>query len=113
MSHQRRVLLLLRSKKSHWHVSDAHSRSRLSSSAVVRSSTADRARAPTGYSRSSPTRQIHWPCPPATASSAREAARKASLRKIGRATSELQSRQYLVCRLLLEKKKKTISTPIS
>src|SRR3712207_8468615 len=28
--------------------------------------------------------------------------------KIGRATSELQSRQYLVCRLLLEKKKKII-----
>src|SRR5438445_3087592 len=28
-----------------------------------------------------------------------------SARKIGRATSELQSRQYLVCRLLLEKKK--------
>src|SRR3712207_6923472 len=26
--------------------------------------------------------------------------------EIGRATSELQSRQYLVCRLLLEKKKK-------
>src|SRR3712207_7054173 len=26
-------------------------------------------------------------------------------RQIGRATSELQSRQYLVCRLLLEKKK--------
>src|SRR3712207_7704213 len=26
-------------------------------------------------------------------------------------TSELQSRQYLVCRLLLEKKKKTISLP--
>src|SRR3712207_7538159 len=26
------------------------------------------------------------------------------LREIGRATSELQSRQYLVCRLLLEKK---------
>src|SRR3712207_7868353 len=26
-------------------------------------------------------------------------------------TSELQSRQYLVCRLLLEKKKSTISTP--
>src|SRR3712207_8139721 len=26
-------------------------------------------------------------------------------------TSELQSRQYLVCRLLLEKKKKKISTP--
>src|SRR3712207_9109366 len=28
--------------------------------------------------------------------------------KIGRDTSELQSRQYLVCRLLLEKKKKNI-----
>src|SRR3712207_7663140 len=28
-------------------------------------------------------------------------------------TSELQSRQYLVCRLLLEKKKKTKSIPIS
>src|SRR3712207_8410027 len=27
-------------------------------------------------------------------------------------TSELQSRQYLVCRLLLEKKKNTILTPI-
>src|SRR3712207_7204707 len=26
-------------------------------------------------------------------------------------TSELQSRQYLVCRLLLEKKKKTLATP--
>src|SRR3712207_8961665 len=26
-------------------------------------------------------------------------------------TSELQSRQYLVCRLLLEKKKMTLSTP--
>src|SRR3712207_7510193 len=30
------------------------------------------------------------------------------LRQIGRDTSELQSRQYLVCRLLLEKKKNTI-----
>src|SRR3712207_6974416 len=29
----------------------------------------------------------------------------AGVRQIGRATSELQSRQYLVCRLLLEKKK--------
>src|SRR3712207_7789701 len=28
-------------------------------------------------------------------------------------TSELQSRQYLVCRLLLEKKKKTTQRPIS
>src|SRR3712207_7521766 len=27
-------------------------------------------------------------------------------------TSELQSRQYLVCRLLLEKKKKKIKTPL-
>src|SRR3712207_7897268 len=28
-------------------------------------------------------------------------------------TSELQSRQYLVCRLLLEKKKKTLSSAVS
>src|SRR3712207_8089981 len=28
-------------------------------------------------------------------------------------TSELQSRQYLVCRLLLEKKKKSLHTPTS
>src|SRR3712207_7873908 len=28
-------------------------------------------------------------------------------------TSELQSRQYLVCRLLLEKKKKTLQPPLS
>src|SRR3712207_8538345 len=28
-------------------------------------------------------------------------------------TSELQSRQYLVCRLLLEKKKATVSTPLA
>src|SRR3712207_8154307 len=32
------------------------------------------------------------------------------LGQIGRHTSELQSRQYLVCRLLLEKKKKYIQT---
>src|SRR3712207_8761378 len=31
-----------------------------------------------------------------------------TLPQIGRAHSELQSRQYLVCRLLLEKKKQTI-----
>src|SRR3712207_7950773 len=31
--------------------------------------------------------------------------------KIGEHTSELQSRQYLVCRLLLEKKKKEVDTP--
>src|SRR3712207_7592576 len=30
--------------------------------------------------------------------------------EIGRHTSELQSRQYLVCRLLLEKKKKSSNT---
>src|SRR3712207_8588445 len=34
-------------------------------------------------------------------------ARVADVAEIGRHTSELQSRQYLVCRLLLEKKKKT------
>src|SRR3712207_5771936 len=36
-----------------------------------------------------------------------KAIRQHSDKKIGRAPSELQSRQYLVCRLLLEKKKKT------
>src|SRR3712207_6893953 len=35
--------------------------------------------------------------------------RPAVATQIGRATSELQSRQYLVCRLLLEKKKTTLS----
>src|SRR3712207_7342365 len=36
----------------------------------------------------------------------------AVLAEIGRATSELQSRQYLVCRLLLEKKKKLLPLSI-
>src|SRR5438445_7183433 len=34
------------------------------------------------------------------------------IRKIGKHTSELQSRQYLVCRLLLEKKKKKIKKKV-
>src|SRR3712207_7220793 len=37
-------------------------------------------------------------------------------RRLGRSeehTSELQSRQYLVCRLLLEKKKAQVSTPVT
>src|SRR3712207_7823628 len=42
----------------------------------------------------------------------REVARKVVLARSEEHTSELQSRQYLVCRLLLEKKKKqTISLP--
>src|SRR3712207_7994295 len=36
------------------------------------------------------------------------AARPGDAPEIGRHTSELQSRQYLVCRLLLEKKKNTV-----
>src|SRR3712207_8323937 len=48
------------------------------------------------------------PCPdPATPPSGRGAAPAASARSEEH-TSELQSRQYLVCRLLLEKKKKNI-----
>src|SRR3712207_8369599 len=35
------------------------------------------------------------------------------VQEIGRAHAELQSRQYLVCRLLLEKKKKTTTTHTS
>src|SRR3712207_7532626 len=41
----------------------------------------------------------------------RPAARRARVRSEEH-TSELQSRQYLVCRLLLEKKKKTNTTPL-
>src|SRR5690554_7319790 len=37
---------------------------------------------------------------------AKAAEREGAVVKIGRATSELQSRPHLVCRLLLEKKKK-------
>src|SRR3712207_8566296 len=42
------------------------------------------------------------PCPPAGAADGRSEEH----------TSELQSRQYLVCRLLLEKKKRTISEKV-
>src|SRR3712207_7094967 len=38
--------------------------------------------------------------------------RPASARRSEEHTSELQSRQYLVCRLLLEKKKNTLHPPI-
>src|SRR3712207_8871388 len=44
---------------------------------------------------------------PVSAAQPEENAR-ASRKKIGEHTSELQSRQYLVCRLLLEKKKKRV-----
>src|SRR3712207_7991403 len=43
---------------------------------------------------------------PSPISSASCARRKRSIRRSEEHTSELQSRQYLVCRLLLEKKKK-------
>src|SRR3712207_8590140 len=46
-----------------------------------------------------PARRPHWPCPRHEAAPSRRSEEH---------TSELQSRQYLVCRLLLEKKKTTI-----
>src|SRR3712207_7162458 len=69
---------------------------------------------------------LDWPCPPLArlaAASDRRLGRRpgAARRRVPRRcrqrseehTSELQSRQYLVCRLLLEKKKDTILPPIS
>src|SRR3712207_7722863 len=41
-----------------------------------------------------------------------DGARLRCIRRSEEHTSELQSRQYLVCRLLLEKKKKNISTAV-
>src|SRR2546422_4192066 len=41
----------------------------------------------------------------------RDIAASASFPEIGRAHAELQSRLHLVCRLLLEKKKKTVGEP--
>src|SRR3712207_7307316 len=61
---------------------------------------------------SSPTPSNSWPsCPPTTSSStalverARVPPSKPCFPRSEEHTSELQSRQYLVCRLLLEKKK--------
>src|SRR3712207_9015180 len=62
------------------------------------------------------------PAPPTSASSTATATSAPSPRRSSRSeehTSELQSRQYLVCRLLLEKKKKSgmrsneVNNPIS
>src|SRR3712207_7426390 len=53
-------------------------------------------------------RQPQRPMPPAYATAIHEIARPAhELARSEEHTSELQSRQYLVCRLLLEKKNKT------
>src|SRR3989442_10300285 len=57
-----------------------------------------RSRHPRGTGRA----RWHRPCSPLSL------VQKGS--KIGRATSELQSRPHLVCRLLLEKKKKNLVT---
>src|SRR3712207_3156903 len=52
----------------------------------------------------------HWePCPPSTGSPS-PPGRGSPAPRSEEHTSELQSRQYLVCRLLLEKKKKSIVT---
>src|SRR3712207_6920155 len=45
---------------------------------------------------------------PLTEISSRKRSRSSSLERSEEHTSELQSRQYLVCRLLLEKKKNTL-----
>src|SRR3712207_8503807 len=45
--------------------------------------------------------------PPATRSTCRRSPTRTATARSEEHTSELQSRQYLVCRLLLEKKKKT------
>src|SRR3712207_9554310 len=49
---------------------------------------------------------ICWPSPPSRSATGRRSGRPIRSEEH---TSELQSRQYLVCRLLLEKKKKTKS----
>src|SRR3712207_7341924 len=50
---------------------------------------------------------------PAAAARAHVHVHRARPLEIGEHTSELQSRQYLVCRLLLEKKNTTLCSPIS
>src|SRR3712207_6869490 len=52
-------------------------------------------------------------CIPIPCTSARSRRARAGTLRSEEHTSELQSRQYLVCRLLLEKKKKTNSNKIS
>src|SRR3712207_7926652 len=50
-------------------------------------------------------------CP--TAAGSRRQRRRSPVTRSEEHTSELQSRQYLVCRLLLEKKKKLTSPPLA
>src|SRR5947209_16743163 len=56
--------------------------------------------------RSSARRSSTWACARTTRSTRSSCASSASSVRSEEHTSELQSRQYLVCRLLLEKKKK-------
>src|SRR5437870_12486138 len=51
------------------------------------------------------------PCPRTAATAPAAAARRAAHARSEEHTSELQSRGHLVCRLLLEKKKKTNTNP--
>src|SRR3712207_7204494 len=70
-----------------------------------------RSPSPTGCSH--PRASVGLPCvplPPSAPAAARTTAAGASPPRSEEHTSELQSRQYLVCRLLLEKKKNTKST---
>src|SRR5947209_9520756 len=55
-------------------------------------------------------RQISQPMTPRTATAITSISRTRLPSRSEEHTSELQSRQYLVCRLLLEKKKKYITT---
>src|SRR3712207_6996528 len=74
---------------------------------ISAASTRSAARPPPPRSSASPrTRPCSWPSRPSRASPAATASRTSRPpRRSEEHTSELQSRQYLVCRLLLEKKK--------
>src|SRR3712207_7913201 len=62
---------------------------------------------------SAPTpRPARRPSPRATSSSSVAARARSATRRSEEHTSELQSRQYLVCRLLLEKKKKELDVQL-
>src|SRR3712207_7170088 len=71
-----------------------------------------RSRTPEAHGGSRSSRRSGCPCRPAPSSRPPDSARRAPSPSGPRSeehTSELQSRQYLVCRLLLEKKKKPTS----
>src|SRR3712207_7816474 len=76
-----------------------------------------RSRHPPGAHRRDDERDRHAPCQEADVSiecCVKRGEREAHLQQVPRSeehTSELQSRQYLVCRLLLEKKKKRRCPP--